>query len=209
MAVVETDDFNRADSSNVGTKWSETGWSDHAATGDVVQITSNKMAVVNASGYNNAICTTSMGSVEQYHQAVYTWTGSPSIGPVLRASGTTTPSKGYQVNWRPGSNDAYVVARTNGYDTSHFTNITGLTGMTSGCTLKATVSTISGSQVDVALYLNGTLQGTYNDTDAARITTGNYVGFNCPSANVQFDDFEGGTLGAAAATFTPKVMWFS
>lgn len=202
---VFTDDFNRSDSDTIGTGWSESFPLGGSGNGDL-DISSNTLKVANAGTGNSSramgMCTTSMGSADNYTQAKVVGTSNQYI--IARADAHTNPNYFYQANFRVGNNDIYVErygASGDGYTSQANQQFSSIT-INDGDIISMEVETIDGSEVDVRVYVNGTLKGTYEDTNAARITSGNYCGVWGKILNMAWDDFECGYLGEATTSTT-------
>lgn len=180
-----TDDFNRADSTNLGAGWVE-------VTGDW-SIVSNQLSSGSAGGTIILRASTSMATSDNSAQVTIAATAAVSHGVWCR--GSTSLSSGYL--WRNDGTSWNLFSVVGG----SFTNIGSYTAAAVAgdvAKIQAVGSTIKG-------FVNGVQRVSVTDTNVA---TGTSVGIRAESTNaLRFDDFTGadvttGVSGDAALSNT-------
>jgi hypothetical protein len=188
-----TDDFNRANSSSLGT--SAEGWSWTTVGGDL-RIVSNKAsshAIAGAVG-NHGRAEFDLSSADHYAQATVDRTGSgyKDMGVSVRYSAAADTF--YMANHSPTAVTLYKVVGGSGY--------TALTSVSrtysASIVLKAEIngSTLRG-------FVNGTSLATTTDTSlTGSLRTGFHGYFDAGTGTLTHDDFEGSDLAPSGLLYT-------
>jgi hypothetical protein len=180
-----TDDFNRADSTNLGANWVEVSgdWS----------IISNQLSSGSAGGVVILRAATAMATNDNSAQITIAATGAVSHGVWCR--GNTNITQGYL--WRNDGTSWNLFSVVGG----SFTSI----GSFAGAAVAGDVAKIQAVGSTIKGFVNGIQRVSVTDTAVA---TGTSVGLRAESTNVlRFDDFTGadvtsGTTGDAALSST-------
>jgi hypothetical protein len=194
-----TDDFNRADSTNLGANWTET-------TGTGIQISSNTL--ITDTTPTEAVYNSVISSAEAYTSfKIVTFAGG-TTAPGIYVRGNSDLTDGYIVNVLSSTCDIYrKIGGSFALIGSSITYEDSAT-LSDGDTVYIAAETIDASTVRISIYdTDGTtILASRDDTNAARITTAGRAGIRFGNSGAVVDDFEAGTLGGAAATFIPKIM---
>jgi hypothetical protein len=175
--AIYSDDFNRADSTNLGSNWTELD--------DDWSIKSNQLAPgISTTGivlYNRPLDTT-----DQYAQITMTVTTGTSMGIFARSD----------IN-----KSAFYLLRSNGTDWTLFRNIGGSFTSLGSYTANLAVGDVARIEcigTTIKGYVNGIERISVTDT---QITTGNYAGVrSAQSSTARFDNFvtaDTGPIGSA------------
>lgn len=186
--VSDSDNFNRANSSNRGANWT-------SVSGFNSQILSNQ-AAANASGdaaleYRNTITPGAAQSAQITLGSVIESTAGFGVGPAIRIQ--TGADTGYVMAINTVAGERFrVYRRITGTNTFIF----GYTGAApvAGDQVKLQVN----SAFDLELYVNGVLRASFTDTDANKIATGRVGDYGLITAVVAtWDDWSGGAVGGS------------
>lgn len=188
MATFFSDNFDRTDSTNLGSSWTEQAndWS----------IASNRLS--GTSGGSEALCyyNGDIGTADYSAQADFISNVNLYQSIIVRRTAATTGYFLYEYN-----GDMALDREVSG---SWSTLATYSGQYTAGATYKLDVSG-TGATVTLKAYKNGVQMGTdYSDTNASRITGQGYAGFNFwASGTMVYDNFQVDTAGEEPATFIP------
>lgn len=201
MAVIFSDDFNRADSTSLGANWTEAN-SDSSIASNRLQVGPLTGGGTNA---GRVVTTTSAhAAIADCRVTVTKVSASGDGGPVARDTGAATPTM-YAIDQYPNVLELY---RHNA-STSGTLLATGISGTPAANDVLALEVTGTGGTVTVKSYVNGVLKQTVNDTNAARITAAGRCGvYSWPAvagANTQYDDFSVDDLASAASPFFARL----
>jgi hypothetical protein len=200
MSVIFSDDFNRADSTNLGGNWSE-------ASGDS-SINTNRLraGIWAASVPGQALTTTSAHSAIADCKVTITQhkTGSNADGgPIARVATSGSSPKMYTCDVYTGRCELYR------HDSSNTGTLLGSGVAITQAADKVIALEVSGTgaTVTVKSYYDGVQQESVGDTSANRITSANQTGvYNWRSVSdgdCDYDDFSVDDLAAATAS-APK-----
>lgn len=188
-----SDNFNRADSTNLGASWTET-------TGTDIQISTNKL--ISSSAPCEALVATIISSADAYTQVKWVGGLTGSARPGLYVRGDADLSDGYMAQFRYSNSDILLYRKVAGSFTAVLDGTTSIT-YSANDVLRFEVETTGGNPV-LRAYVNGVLKETYTDTDGTKITTAGYAGLRFATTDEQVDDFEAGIL-ATTGTSTLRV----
>lgn len=182
-----SDDFNRPDSSDLGSNWYE--W-----TGDF-SIASNELYC--SAGACGALALSPNTAVDMYASLDYHMTGSERPTIVLRSDATVTNR--YHIQFRQYNADilVYRCLTTCGLAGT----VAGGVSYSTSDNLKASVQDVAGN-VEICGYVNNVLQGCFTDDDVNKITAGNFAGTYNSVTNYS-DNFVTGILSTATPTPEP------
>lgn len=181
-AFVVSDNFNRANSSDLGANWTELG------DGNLV-ISASALSVANGVGTSARRCffNTALPSPNHFI-AVNSATSTTAFHLYLRCDDETTPTAGYAVDYSPASSGTVRIRRGDPIGTlTTLDTATGVGGNISGQTFRAEAN---GSTIRA--LINGVEVLSVND--GSPVTSGSYVGIRMDTADHRVDDFVAGTL---------------
>lgn len=177
-----SDNFNRANSTNLGANWNE-------ISGDA-SISSNQL-ICTVAGCDLIYTGAAISAADSY--AKFTWTAGFGVTrPTIYLRATSNSSDGYLAAFNIGGYVQYWRKVGGGY-TSLGTG--GTHTYVAGDECLFIIRTEGGNPV-LRSYVDGQLMWTYTDTDVAKITATGYSGIRFSTTGPTLDDFEGGTLGA-------------
>ena len=184
MALPATDNFNRADGA-LGSNWT-------VALGGFL-IASNAVRANNAGDESGALWNADTFANDQYSQATYTLGWGDDIGVAVRVSGSGGSAKYYLL----------YIEGSNGYFGKVFNGVYSEFAFLSGGFANNDVIRIEAEGTTIRAKRNGTTVSSTTDTT---ITTGaaGLSAYNSGGA-ARIDNWEGGNLGAVAAT-SPVLM---
>lgn len=194
MAFVSqiTDDFNRADSTDLGANWSK-------FVGDL-NIYSNTLKTITRTGYwIGARYLTTPTTTEQYAQ-FYSAYYQNDMGICLRWQNSTTF---YACRFR--TSDILFMRGDGGTDPTLLLDSADTATGATGHTYKFSV-TGTGATVTLKSYYDGTETFSYDDTAAGRIVSNGYVGVFAYGTNAQYDNFDVGII-STPSTFIPMIKF--
>jgi hypothetical protein len=182
VAVIFSDNFNRANSDSLGANWTE-----NAALGTDVDIVGNVARAMSHGGSGAVIETTTNAhaAIADCRVTVRLVSTSCYAGPIVRWNQSTFDGYMAVLNVT-GTITVYRII--GGTPTSLGTrSVTRVTGETVGLEVSGT-----GATVTLKVFHNGAQQGAdISDTDAARITAAGRTGVDIVAiANGEVDDFE-------------------
>jgi hypothetical protein len=176
-----SDDFNRANSSNLGSDWTEN-------VGDAA-ITSNKLTITTAAA--NLTYNTNPTTKDQYAKITLS---TEDNNNQIRLRNDATETTHYRYNFRGNNSDTVMLRVLSGSGT--LVSSQGGHTYANGDTISAEVETTDASTVVIRTFINGSEHDSYSDTDANRIDSNGSVTLNFASTSVVLDDFEGGILSS-------------
>ena len=176
MAVLASDDFNRANANPIGSPW--------VGSTNNIQIVSNQVTGTNAGTNNSAYYGGVTFEVDGYVQARLKSVSSSFGGVTFRHS--TSAATYYSAHFQPGTSTTYITTWIAG----GATDITTSTGITWAIN---DVMRLEVEGTTLTLFKNGSqvLQGTNGDITAVG-QAGLHIYSN--ASDIAFDDFEAGTL---------------
>lgn len=192
MAVLASDNFNRANNGDLGTAWD-------VMTSEMALTVSSNTAVPNVMGND---CTETNNSVtwpdNQYSQAVVTVTGGTSgggEGAGVCVRGSASARTYYRIIANAAATNNVEIAKFSG----GYTQLAVITSSWSGAnTMKAEIS--GSAPATITVYKNGSSIGSTTDSSIASGRAG--ATYSATVTTAVLDDWEGGD--AAAAGTNPK-----
>lgn len=178
MATLFSDNFNRADSTSLGTSWSE-------LAGDW-QVQTNQLLISSGAGFRVCATTTTAHAAVANCKVTATRAAGASwdAGPCVRLSGTSGSETCYYLDVS-GTQDLVVYRRIAGTDTS----VGALVQAHSNGDIYALQVSGTGATVTLKVFRNGTQVGSdLSDTSGSRITAAGQTGVVTWSG-AAFDDF--------------------
>lgn len=185
-----TDDFNRPDSTNMGTAWVEE-YNDSQVKGSAAQ------GVSFGGWYANARYAAEVGDDDHYVQSNITMTGTAGgneCGIFVRG-GTTNFNFSYKITaWQSGTTSRIIYYRNRSGETT--LGSTTLASSWGAGDLFEVWCVNNGSNDPVLTFIrNGTTVGSYTDTHADAIVTGEWTGISFYTTNTKMDNYEAGIFG--------------
>ena len=202
MALPATDNFNRG-TGTLGTNWTYGPTGSDATSLKISSSNNAVVAVINTdvAAFWNA---DTFGN-DQYSKFSITSglsSGTGYAAALARCSGTGGSFQGYQVTTDGASGSGHTEIHR--WNASAITVLKAVaTTFTAGDVLEIRVS--GSATVNIALYKNGALIDSFNDSSGSRIASGGAAGIGgfTGAADVNFDDWEGGNLAGSSTTVTP------
>lgn len=196
MSVVFSDNFNRADTTNLGAEWNEVDGNS--------EIISNQLSQpVGANAGRTFTTTTAHAAIADMKVSIKHISGDRAeCGVVARATGS---GDFYAFAIRSGGGNSQLYRFNGGTKTQLDVDSATFTYV-SGAPIELQV-TGTGATVTVQAWYNSVQMFNYADTDASRITGAGQAGvYNWGLGTATFDDFSVDDLQSAATQATPGSM---
>lgn len=193
-----TDNFNRADSSSLGSPWSAA-----PASGRIV---SNLAALSTTGGYSNYDTISTSFTADQYAQCIVRANTGASGNPCVIVRADTGIGNMYKLTFNPDpyASDHYAIVKRASYSESNLATVPnpsmGTSLFNTDVTLRLEVSGTTNTLLNA--YVNGSLVMTYTDSSSP-ITSGRVgIGHNNNSnGGTVFNDFDGGDFSSVVTRY--------